>query len=142
MQAAGAVLDERAGLQALARIDEALPDVTHGVQVLATLEQQGLGDATRLCLAAHEARRHDARLVGHEQVSRLEVVRDVVEVAVLHRATVGDRLGLAGDARPAASVQHEQPAGVTGVCGGLGDELVGQGIVKVIGAHGCSFSRV
>ena len=135
VQAARAVLDDGAGLEALAGVHEALPDVAHGVDVLAALEQQGLGHAAGLGLLAHEARRHDARLVGNQQVTRLEVIHDVVEVAVLDRGAVGDRLGLAAYALAATSVQHEQPAGVSWLGRGLGDELFWQRVVEVVGAH-------
>ena len=72
-------------------------------------------------LLTHQASGHDAGLVGDEQVARLEVVEDVEEVAVLDGAVL--------------AVQHEQAAGVAGLGRGLGDELVGQRVVKVFGAH-------
>ena len=137
VQATGAVLDDGTGLEALARVHEALPDVAHGVEVLAALEQQRLGHAARLGLAAHEARRHDARLVGHEQVARLEVVDDVGEATVLDRAAIRDGGRLPRHARPALAVQHEQAARVARLCRSLGNELVGKRIVEVVGSHGC-----
>ena len=122
VQAAGAVLDDRAGLaQALSGVDETLPDATQGVDVLAALEQERLARAAGAVLLTHQASGHDAGLVGDEQVARLEVVEDVEEAAVLDGAVL--------------AVQHEQAAGVAGLGRGLGDELVGQRVVKVFSAH-------
>ena len=141
MEATGAILDDGAGLQALARIDEALPDAAEGIKVLATLEQEGLGDATRLGLAAHEASGHDARLVGDEEIARLEVVDDVIEVTVLDGTPVRDCLGSSGDSISPVAMQDEQTARVARLGGSLGDQLVRQRVVKVIGAHGFGSSR-
>ena len=138
VEAARAVLDDGTGLEALARVHEALPDVAHGIEVLAALEQQGLGHAARLGLVAHEARRHDARLVGHEKVARLEVVDDVREAAMFHRAAARDGRGPARNAGTAATVQHEQATRVARLRGGLGDELVGKRVVEVVGTHGAA----
>ena len=101
------------------------------VDVLAPAQQQRLGYAARLRLAPYQARGHHAGLIGHEQITWLEVVDDIAEDAVLHGATVGER----GPGLAVAPVQHEQTAAVAGVGGGLGDQLVGQLVVKVIGAH-------
>ena len=141
MEATGAIFDDGTGLQALAGIDEALPDAAEGVEVLAALEQEGLGDAARLGLVAHETGGHDARLVGDEQVARLEVVDDVIEVTVLDGTSVRDCLGSSGDSIAPVAMQDEQTARVARLGGSLGDQLVRQRVVKVIGAHGFGSSR-
>ena len=53
MGATGAILNMSTGLQALARLDQALPNVTQRVNILAALEQQRLDHAARACLAAN-----------------------------------------------------------------------------------------
>ena len=129
--AAGAVVDAGALLEALAGLDEALPHVTEGVDVLAAAQQQGLGEAAGLVLAADEARGHDAGLVGDEQVAGLEVVDQVEEVAVLDGAVL--------------AVEDEQVAVVARLAGGLRDESLGKVVVEVVRTHaghcGQSFCR-
>ena len=136
VDAAGAVVDDDARLaQALAGVDQALPHMPRRVEVLAALEQQGLGHPARAVLAAHQARGHHSGAVCDEKVARLEVVDDVGEHAVLDRAAVGDRARLAGGAGAAVAIEHEQAAGVARLGGSLGDELVGKVVVEVVGAH-------
>ena len=50
MEPARAVLDHRTRLQALARVHQAFPHMSERVDVLAAVEQQGLGHATGLRL--------------------------------------------------------------------------------------------
>ena len=83
MGAAGAILNLSAGLQTLARLDQALPHMAERIHVLAALEQQRLDHTARAGLAADQAGRHHARLVDDEHVARLDIVDDVTEDAVL-----------------------------------------------------------
>ena len=53
MGAARTILNLSTGLQALARLDQALPNVTQRVNILAALKQQRLDHAARACLAAN-----------------------------------------------------------------------------------------
>ena len=108
---AGTILDHGARLQALARVHLAFPDVAQRIQVLAPLEEQRLGQAARLALVADQAGRHHAGLVGDEQVARLQIVEDVVEMAVVERAV--------------PAMQHEQAAGVARLRRLLSDQLLG-----------------
>ncbi len=121
MGATGTILDDIARLQALARVHEALPDMSQRILVLAALQEQCLGDAACLALPADETCRHDTGLVCDEQVSRLEVLADIGERAVLV-ATV-------------LAVQHEEAAGIPRVCRLLRDELIRQRIVEIVSAH-------
>ncbi len=124
VQPARAVLDHGARLlQALAGVDQAFPHMPQRVEVFSPLEQQGLGDAAGAALLAHQTRRHDAGLVGNQQVAGLKQVKDVVEVLVR------DVAGLA--------VKHKQAARVARLGRGLGNKLVWQGVIKVVGAHSC-----
>ncbi len=50
MSAASAILNMSAGLQTLARLDQALPNVTQRVNILEALEQQRLDHAAQLVL--------------------------------------------------------------------------------------------
>ena len=126
MRPTGAVLDESALLESLAGVDQALPHVSQGVQVLASPQEERLGDATRAALAPDEPRGHHAGPVGHEKVTWIEVVHDVPEDAMLDGAVV--------------PIEDEEPAGVAGLGGSLGDELAGELVVKVVGTHGASSS--
>ena len=128
VQAARTVLDDDAGLaEALAGVHEALPHMAHGIEVLSPLEQERLGHAAGSTLVAHEARRHDARLVGNEKVAGVEVVNHVGKVAVLERAVL--------------TVEHEKAAGVARLRGCLCNELIWERVVKVVGAHMCGSPR-
>ena len=128
VQAARAVLDDGARLaEALPGVHETLPHMAQGVEILSALEQERLGHAAGSTLVAHEARRHDARLVGNEKVAGVEVVNHVGEVAVLERAVL--------------TVEHEKAAGVARLRGCLCDELVWERVVKVVGAHMCGSPR-
>ena len=69
-----------ARLQALARPHEHLPEghaVRARLRAAALAQQKHLGRPARAPLGAEQARRHDARLVGHEQVARPQVLDDV-----------------------------------------------------------------
>ena len=113
-----------ARLQALARTNEHFPNgllvaaeraigafgrhigVGRGAHALAKQEHFGL--PARAAFGAQKARRHDARLVGHEHVARLEVFNNVAEDAVFqlarfaihheHLARIAHRRRLLGDA--------------------------------------------
>ena len=119
-RAARTVLDDRTGLEALSRVDQALPDIAEGVDVLAAVQQQRLGGTAR-GLPADEASGHDARLVRDQHVTGLQVIDDVPEDAVLDGAVL--------------AMQGQQAAGVARLGGSLGDQVVGQVVVKVIGTH-------
>ena len=84
MGATGAILNLSTGLQALARLDQALPNVTQRVNILAALEQQRLDHTARASLATDKTGRHHARLVDDEHIARLDIVDDVAEDAVLN----------------------------------------------------------
>ena len=118
--AAGAVLDLGTGLQALARVHQALPHDPHRIDVLAAIQQQGLRRAARR-LPADQARRHDTGLVRDQHVARLQVIDDIAEDAVVDGAV--------------AAMEHEQAARIAGFGGRLGDQLIGQVVIKVIGTH-------
>ena len=88
-------------------------------------QQEHLGRTSRAALFSDEARRHDARLVRHEHVSRMQVVDDVAEHAILERA--------------GRAVHDEQTAAVAVGRGLLCDELGGQVVVEVAREHVGSF---
>ena len=88
MGAAGAILNLSTGLQALARLDQALPNMAQRIHILAALEQQRLDHATRSGLATDQAGRHHTRLVDDEHIARLDIVDDVTEDAVLDGAAM------------------------------------------------------
>ena len=88
-------------------------------------QQEHLGRASRAALFSDEARRHDARLVRHEHVTRTQVVGDVAEHAVLERA--------------GCAIHDEQAAAVAVGRGLLRDELGGQIVVEVAREHIGSF---
>ncbi len=114
----------RAGLQALAGADQHLPDgggPGFRLNVEALAQQEHLGLAAGVALGAQEARRHDARLVGNQQVARLQVVDDVAEDLVVQGAV--------------GALHHQHAAAVALGCGLLGDKLFGQVVVEVVGAH-------
>ena len=131
MGAAGAILNLSTGLQTLARLDQALPNVTQRINILAALEQQRLDHTARACLATDKTGRHHARLVDDEHVARLDIVDDVAEDAVLNGAAVLQRHSRLG----AFAIHHQQAARVARLGRRLGDELFGQVIVKIIGTH-------
>ena len=131
MGATGAILNLSTGLQTLARLDQALPNVTQRINILATLEQQRLDHAARACLATDQAGRHHARLVDDEHIARLDIVDDVAEDAVLNGTAVLQRRSRLGT----LAIHHQQTAGVTRLGRSLGDKLFGQVIVKIISTH-------
>lgn len=88
MSATGAILNLSTGLQALTRLDQALPNMAQRVNILAALEQQRLDHAARARLATDKTGRHHARLVDDEHVARLDIVDDVTEDAVLDGAAM------------------------------------------------------
>ena len=88
MGATGAILNLSTGLQALTRLDQALPNVAQRVNIFAALEQQRLDHAARALLATDQASRHHARLVDDEHVARLDIVDDATEDAVLDGAAM------------------------------------------------------
>lgn len=66
------------------------------INVLAALEQKRLYHTASLRLAPHQARRHHAGLVDDQQITRLDVIDDVAEDAMLDRPTVLQRHGICG----------------------------------------------
>ena len=131
MGATGAILNLGTGLQALARLDQALPNMAQRVNILAALEQQRLDHATRARFATDQAGRHHARLVDDEHVARLDIVDDVAEDAVLNGAAMLQRRSRLG----ALAIHHQQAAGVARLGGSLGDQFLGKVVVKIIGTH-------
>ena len=107
MGATGAILNLSTGLQALARLDQALPNVTQRVNILAALEQQRLDHAARARLATDQAGRHHARLVDDEHIARLDIVDDVTEDAVLDGTAVLQRRSRLGALRSTTSRRQE-----------------------------------
>ena len=103
MGATGAILNMSTGLQALARLDQALPNMAQRIHVLAALEQQGLDHAARAGFATDQASRHHARLVDDEHVARLDIVDDVAEDAVLNGTAVLQRHSRLG----ALAIHHQ-----------------------------------
>ena len=120
-QAALAELHHGAGLQALTGLDETLPHAARGIEVLAAVREEHLARAAGHGLVADEAGGKHARLVGDEQVARVEEVHDVGEHVVLD----GARL----------AVEHEQAAGVARLRRVLGDELAGKVVIEIVSAH-------
>ena len=131
MGATGAILNLGTGLQALARLDQALPNMAQRVNILAALEQQRLDHATRAGFATDQAGRHHTRLVDDEHVARLDIVDDVAEDAVLNGAAMLQRRSRLG----ALAIHHQQAAGVARLGGSLGDQFLGKVVVKIIGTH-------
>ena len=131
MGATGTILNLGTALQTLARLDQALPNVTQRVNILAALEQQRLDHAARACLAANQAGRHHARLVDNEHVARLDIVDDVTEDAVLYGAAVLQRRSRLG----ALAIHHQQATGVARLGWSLGDQFLRKVVVKIIGTH-------
>ena len=126
MRPAGTILDEGTLLESLAGIDQALPYVPQGVQILAATQEERLGDAARATFAPDEPRGHHASPVGHDEVARVEIVHNVPEDAMLDGAVV--------------PIEDEEPAGVAGLGGSLGDELARKLVVEVVGTHSASSS--
>ena len=92
----------------------------HGIDVLATTQQQRLGNAAR-GLAPYQAGGHDASLVCHQHVAGLKIIDDVAKNLMLHRAVL--------------AMEHQHATHVAGFCRSLGDQLVGKVVIKVIGTH-------
>ena len=117
MGATGAILNLSTGLQALTRLDQALPNVAQRVNILTALEQQRLDHATRTRLATDQAGRHHARLVDDEHIARLDIVDDVAKDAVLNGAAMLQRRSCLG----ALAINHQQAAGVARLGRSLGN---------------------
>ena len=131
MSATGAILNLNTGFQALARLDQALPNVTQRVNILTALEQQRLDHATRTRLATDQAGRHHARLVDDKHITRLDIVDDIAEDTVLNGTAVLQRRSRLG----ALAIHHQQTAGVTRLGRRLGDQFLRKVVVKIIGTH-------
>ena len=131
MCATGAILNLGTGLQALARLDQTLPNMAQRVNILAALEQQCLDHAARAGLATDQAGRHHARLVDDEHVARLDIVDDVTEDAVLNGTAVLQRRSRLG----ALAIHHQQATGVARLSWSLGDQFLRKVVVKIIGTH-------
>ena len=131
MGATGAILNLSTGLQALTRLDQALPNVAQRVNILTALEQQCLDHATRAGFATDQAGRHHTRLVDDEHIARLDIVDDVAEDAVLDGATVLQGRACLG----AFAIHHQQAAGVTRLGRSLGNQFLRKVVVKIIGTH-------
>ena len=131
MGAARTILNLSTGLQALTRLDQALPDMAQRIHVLAALEQQRLDHAARAGFATDQASRHHARLVDDEHVARLDIVDDVAEDAVLNGTAVLQRRSRLG----ALAIHHQQAAGVARLGRSLGNQFLGKVVVKIIGTH-------
>ena len=131
MGATGTILNLSAGLQTLARLNQALPHVTQRIHVLTALKQQRLHHAARARLATDQTGRHHARLIDDEYVARLDIVDDVTEDTVLNGTAVLQRRSRLRS----LAIHHQQAAGVTRLGRSLGDELFGQVIVKIISTH-------
>lgn len=129
--AARTILNLSTGLQALTRLDQALPDMAQRIHILAALEQQRLDHAARAGLATDQAGRHHARLVDDEHVARLDIVDDVAEDAVLNGTAVLQRRSRLG----ALAINHQQAAGVARLGRSLGNQFLGKVVVKIIGTH-------
>ena len=86
------------------------------------VQQQQFRCAAGPLLAPEQTGRHHTRLVGHEQVARVEMVDDLTEALMV------DRTG--------PLVQDEQATGIAGLCRCLCDELIGEVVGEVIGPHG------
>ena len=137
MGATGAILNLSTGLQTLPRLDQALPNMSQRVNILAALEQQRLDHATRAGLATNQAGRHHARLVDDEHVARLDIVDDVAEDAVLNGAAMLQRRSCLG----ALAIHHQQAAGVTRLGRSLGNQFLRKVVVKINGTHLCLFHK-
>ena len=131
MGATGAILNLSTGLQALTRLDQALPNVAQRVNILTALEQQRLDHATRAGFATDQAGRHHTRLVDDEHIARLDIVDDVAEDAVLNGTAVLQRLPRLG----AFAIHHQQAAGVARLGRSLGNQFLRKVVVKIIGTH-------
>ena len=131
MGATGAILNMSTGLQALARLDQALPNMAQRIHVLAALEQQGLDHAARSRFTTDQTGRHHARLIDDEHVARLDIVDDVAEDAVLNGTAVLQRRSRLG----ALAIHHQQAAGVARLGWSLGDQFLRKVVVKIIGTH-------
>ena len=131
MGTTGPILNLSTGLQALARLDQAFPNVAQRVNILTALEQQRLDHATRAGFATDQAGRHHARLVDDEHVARLDIVDDVAEDAVLNGTAVLQRRSRLG----ALAIHHQHAAGVARLGRSLGNQFLRKVIVKIIGTH-------
>ena len=113
-----------ARLQTLARPHKHLPEgnaVRARLRASALAKQKHLGRPARAPLGAEQARRHDPCLVGHEQITRSQVLDDVLEDAILHF--------------PALAIHHKQPALVAHGRRLLSNQFFGQVVVEIIGSH-------
>ena len=104
------------------------------INVLAALEQKRLYHSASLRFAPHQARRHHAGFVDDQQITWLDVIDDVAENAVFDRPAVLQRHGICGIA--SLAVKYKQTARVARLGRRLGDELLRQGVIKIIGTHG------
>ena len=102
--------------EAASRLSQGLPDSG----AFSSQEEQ-FHLAAGVLPAAVEAGRYDPALVEHHHVAGLDVPSDVQELPVLDAA--------------GGAVKDQQPGGVPGFYGGLGDEFRGQAVVEIAGAH-------
>lgn len=60
---------------------------------------------------------------------------------MLNGAAVRERAGVIGARRTTLklAIEHQQATGVAGLGGGLGNQLIGQDVIEIIGAHGAAF---
>lgn len=115
-------LDLGALLQALARLDQAVPVLLLGSVCGAfdLVQKQRLHSTAGAHLSAVEPGGKDAGLVDHQQIAGVQIVRNVPEDAVLDAPVLG---------------HHHELAAVPGVSRCLGDEAVGKFVVEVVGSH-------
>ena len=104
-----------------ARADQALPHL-----VAPVVQQQHLADAAAGQPLAHQTGGQHPGVVQDQTVAGVQEIRQVIEMVVSR-----------GAAHP---VQRHQAGGVPLLDGGLGDQLLGQIIVKITGLHALSFS--
>ena len=131
MGATGAILNLSTRLQSLTRLDQTLPNMAQRIHVLAAFEQQGLDHTARAGLTTDQAGRHHARLVDDEYVTRLDVVDNVAEDAVLDGAAMLQRRSGLGT----LAVHHQQTTGIARLGGSLGNQFLGKVVIKIIGTH-------
>ena len=111
----------RAGLEPPPRAHQRLPLL--GAELL---EQQHLRRAAAGALA-DEPRGDDARVVDHQHVAGAQVVHDVVKVPVFEL--------------PVFAVHHQHAAVVARLHRRLGDQFLGQVVVKIMRFHGLSAAK-
>ena len=93
--------------------------VGRGTHALA--KQKHFGLPARTAFGAQKARRHDARLVGHEHVARLEVFNNVAEDAVFQLARF--------------AIHHEHLARIAHRRRLLGDAVLRKVVIKIVSFH-------